>query len=50
MIPFTRGVPGPEGFGPGGPVGVPGGDLPGWLLLWALCILLECILVSIDVY
>ena len=34
---------------PGGvlpPGEVPGGDPPGWLLLWAVRILLECILVS----
>ena len=45
---LIRGVPGPEGVpGPGGAWswGVPGGDPPpGRLLLWAVRILLECIL------
>ena len=44
-----RGVPGPEGvcllLGGVYPQGVPGEDPPGWLLLWAVRILLECILV-----
>ena len=30
------------------PRGVPGGDPPRWLLLWAVCILLECILVITE--
>ena len=43
-------MPGPGGVSaPGGACswGVPGGDPPGRLLLWAVRILLECILVSI---
>ena len=40
------GVPGPLGGTPG-PGGVLGGDPPGWLLLRAVRILLECILVLI---
>ena len=36
-------VSGPEGVWSRGDV--PGGDPPGWPLLWAVCILLECILV-----
>ena len=56
-MPCSRGVPGPGGSGlgeggclvqggllPGGRVGVPGGDPPGRLLLWAVRILLKCIL------
>ena len=44
-----RGVPGPRGSAPGG---VPGGDPPGWPLLGAVRILLECILVynAMDVF
>ena len=45
-----RRVPAHRGSAPRvpGPGGVPGGDPPGWLLLRAVRILLECILVSID--
>ena len=47
----SRGVPGPGGLLPGylvlgrSALGGPGGDPPGQLLLWAVRILLECILV-----
>ena len=40
---WSRRVPGPGGSA----LGVPGGDPPGWLLLWAVRILLECIVVKI---
>ena len=40
---LLRGVPAPRGVCSGGGAG---GDPLGWLLLRAVCILLECILVS----
>ena len=52
VILFTEGVSGPRGSGPSGvpgPVGVPVEILPGRLLLRAVCILLECILVT-DIF
>ena len=50
------GMPGPGGAWSGGCMvpggawsgGVPGGDPPRWLLLRVVCILLECILVTIK--
>ena len=49
VILFTGGMPGPGGVpgprGGGWSWGVPDGDPPGWLLLRAVRILLECILV-----
>ena len=44
---WSGGVPAPRGVSARGvPArGGSGGDPPGWLLLWAVCILLECILV-----
>ena len=45
-------MPGPGGlvWGVPGPGGVPGGDPPGWLLLRAVRILLECILVILILF
>ena len=40
-------VPGGSGLGGSGHGGVPSGDTPRRLLLWAVRILLECILVQI---
>ena len=47
----SRGVPAPAGSAPGvvpAPGGLPAEDPPGWLLLRAVRILLECILVNLS--